>query len=70
MPNSTYKDAKLNYKDAKLNLHDGKDAKLFSADDSILTLCPSPAVINSGAMLKTKTFINLAKYFFKLAIFD
>jgi hypothetical protein len=34
------------------NLHDGKDAKLFSADDSILTLCPSPAVINSGAMLQ------------------
>ena len=61
MPNSTYKDAKLNLhdgKDAKLNLHDGKDAKLFSADDSILTLCPSPAVINSGAMLKTKTVIN------------
>ena len=39
--------------DLKSNfLQDGNDAKVFSADDSILTVCSSPVVMNSGSMLK------------------
>ena len=40
-------------------LHDGNDAKVFSAEDSILIVCSSPVVINSGAMLKIKHSKNI-----------